>query len=79
MDQAVKKVQKKELSLHKAAKLYGILASTLHRHVHGSPQLRVGRPTILTYNEEKEIVYACQVYIINHVKYKKHPASVLDM
>ena len=61
MQQAVQRVRK-ELSMNKASKLYGIPVTTLHDHVHtlSSPR-RAGRPTILTYNEEKDIVYACQV------------------
>ena len=62
MQQAVQRVRKKELSMNKASKLYGIPVTTLHDHMHAlSSPRRAGRPTILTYNEEKDIVYACQV------------------
>ena len=62
MKQAVEKVKAKEMTLTRASKLYGIPAGTLHSHVHStSSPKRVGRPTILTYTEEREIVYACQV------------------
>ena len=62
MQQAVQRVRKKALSMNKASKLYGIPVTTLHDHVHAlSSPRRAGRPTILTYNEEKDIVYACQV------------------
>lgn len=67
MKQAVNKVKRNELSLNKASKLYGIPVATLHGHVHATSSPRpAGRPTILTYSEEKEIVYACQVFVIYH-------------
>ena len=62
MKDAVAKVRAKELSMNRAAKLYGIPVTTLHRHVHHTAcSPRPGRPTILTYTEEREIAYACQV------------------
>ena len=61
MQRAVQRVRK-ELSMNKASKLYGILVTTLHDHVHAQSSLGCAeRPTILTYNEEKDRVYACQV------------------
>ena len=59
---AVEKVKSGELSQNKAAKLYGIPITTLHDHMHGlASKVGAGRPTTLTYEEEKEIVYSCQV------------------
>ena len=59
---AIAKVKSKEMSQNQAARVYGIPVSTLHNHVH-APHSKVGagRPTILTYEEEKEIAYICQV------------------
>lgn len=66
LDLALHKVKTKQLSQNQAAKLYGIPVSTLHSHIHGVPsRVGAGRPTILTYDEEKEIVYSCQVCIIS--------------
>ena len=62
MMEAVARVQAKELSLNKAAKLYGIPVATLHRHVNTAGEIKPGRPTTLTYTEEREIAYSCQVY-----------------
>ena len=59
---AIQKVKSGELSQNRAAKLYGIPVTTLHDHVHGlASKVGAGRPTILTYEEEREIVYSCQV------------------
>ena len=52
---AVQKV-KKDLS----SRVYGILVATLHRHA-PEVKIRAERPTILTSEEEKEIVYSCQI------------------
>ena len=63
MKQAVNKV-KKELSLNKASKLYGITVTTLHVYVCATSSPRpAGRSTILIYSEEKEIVYARQIIV----------------
>ena len=56
-EKAVQRVRKKELSMNKAS-------TTRHDHVHArSSPRRPERPTSLTYNEEKDIVYACQVIL----------------
>ena len=64
MTEAVAKVRAKELSMNRATKLYGIPVATLHRHVHHTAciPMRPGRPTTLTYTEEREIAYECQVF-----------------
>jgi hypothetical protein len=74
MEQAVQRVRSKELSLNKAAKIYGIPVATLHWHVHTTSRPIVGRPTTLTYTDEKEIVYACQV---GTILYTSHTQNAL--
>ena len=62
LELAVAKVKAKQLSMRKAAETYGVPVSTLHSHVHSIPEkVGAGRPTVLTHQEEKEIVYTCQV------------------
>ena len=62
-------VRMKQMSLNKASKVYGIPVVTLHRHIHGgASKVGAGRPTILTYEEEKEIVYTCQVITIAFIR-----------
>ena len=58
LELAVAKVKAKQLSMRKAAETYGVPVSTLHSHVHSIPE-KVG--AVLTRQEEKEIVYTCQV------------------
>ena len=68
LDLAVHKVKSKQMSFNKAAKVFEIPLSTLHSHVmlHAvTTRVLAGRPTVLTYHEEQEIVYCCQViYVI---------------
>lgn len=62
LDVALQRVKSGELSQNRAAILYGIPLTTLHDHVHGNvSKVGAGRPTVLTYEEEREIVYSCQV------------------
>lgn len=62
LDLAIQQVRSMKMSLNRASKVYGIPVSSLHRHFHGgATKVGAGRPTVLTYNEEKEIVYICQV------------------
>ena len=65
LQEAVQTVKVKQLSINKAAQMFGIPVSTLHSHVHGGPsKVGAGRPTTLTYEEEREIVYTCQVRLL---------------
>ena len=61
---ALKEVEKKaaDVSVRSIAKKYGVPSSTLHHHLlKKDTQIGAGRPTILTPEEEREIVYSCQV------------------
>ena len=59
---ALEKVQAKELSLRAAAATYGIPRSTLSEHLRGVRSKRYGGgSTLLTSEEEREIVVTCQV------------------
>ena len=53
--------KKKGVSVRSLARKYGIPPSTLHRHARMESRIGVGRPTILTPEEEEEVVYSCQV------------------
>ena len=53
--------KKKGVSVRSLARKYGIPPSTLHRHARMESRIGAGRPTILTPEEEKEVVYSCQV------------------
>jgi len=65
LQEAIHKVKAKQLSLNKAAQMFGIPVSTLHSHLHEGPsKVGAGRPTTLTYEEEREIVYICQVRVL---------------
>ena len=60
LQEAIQKVKAKQLSLNKAAQIFGIPVST----VHGGPsKVGAGRSTTLIYEEEREIVYICQVRV----------------
>ena len=60
--QAVEKVKEKELTLRAAAITYGIPRSTLSEHMRGVRKKRYGGgSTILTRDEEHEIVLTCQI------------------
>ena len=51
-----------KVSLRSVAKKYRIPPTTLHDHVQKTvSEHRPGKPTILTEDEEREIVYCCQV------------------
>ena len=57
---AMKAAQSKELSVRSAAAKYGIPKSTLQDHVQGISTKRYGGPpTVLTADEEKEVVRSC--------------------
>ena len=59
---AMDAVKVDKISIKCAAKKFGIPASTLSDHVKGKSTKRYGGPfTVLTRNEEQEIVVACQV------------------
>ena len=54
---------KGKASVNSIAKKHGIPVSTLHDHVQGKvKKVGAGKPAVLTYAEEKEIVYCCQVW-----------------
>ena len=56
LEEAVKMVKSKKMSQNRAANVYGIPVSTLHSHVRHIPgKVGAGRPTVLTYEEEREI------------------------
>ena len=62
LHEAVQKVKSHELSLRAAALSYGIPKSTLSDHVKGVSSKRYGGcSTVLTREEEQEIVLTCQV------------------
>ena len=64
LDAALKEVArlKGKASINAISKKYGIPVSTLHDHVRGKvKKVGAGKPTVLTYAEEEEIVYCCQV------------------
>ena len=63
LQEAVQQVKSKQMSMNRASKVYGISVGTLYNHyVHGiCSKVGAGRPTILTYDEERDIVYSCQV------------------
>ena len=49
-------------SIRSTAHKYGIPVTTLHNHLRKtSTTVGAGRPTVLTSEEEREIVYCCQV------------------
>ena len=56
------KSRKGKSSIHAAAQKYGIPVTTLHNHLRKTTTtVGAGRPTVLTSEEEREIVYCCQV------------------
>lgn len=58
---AMEAAKSKKLSVRAAARMYGIPATTLSDHLRGKSTKRYGGPsTVLTHDEEKEIVIACQ-------------------
>ena len=62
LSEAVDKVKNKDLSVRAAALTYGIPRSTLSEHVRGVRGKRKGGgSTVLTQEEESEIVLTCQV------------------
>ena len=59
---AVAEVKSAKGSVRSVAAKYKIPYTTLSDHVKGKyDRIGSGRPTALTYDEEKEIVYCCQV------------------
>ena len=58
MQNAIKAINEQGMSIKKAAFLYGINRTTLMNHVKQSHAGKVGRPTVLTPNEEALIVHA---------------------
>ena len=59
---ALKEVKSKELSVRAAGNKYGIPKSTLHDHLQGNSLRRYGGPpTVLTTEEEKEVIRSCLV------------------
>ena len=62
MQAALQELRKKKgVSVRSLARKYGIPPSTLHRHARMESRIGAGHPTILTPEEEKEVVYSCQV------------------
>ena len=62
LDKPKEAIENGELNTSKAAKMYGIPYSTLRGHLKGnSKKLFGGRPTILSFEKEKEISTSCQV------------------
>ena len=62
MQAALRKNQKKKsVSVRSLVRKYGIPPSTLHHHAQTESCIVAGSPTYSTPEEEKEIVYSCQV------------------
>lgn len=62
LEEAVAKVREKTLSVRAAAATYGIPRSTLSEHIRGVRSKRYGGgSTVLSKEEEREIVLTCQV------------------
>ena len=55
LEAALAAVQKGEMTARKAAQHFGIPPSTLYSKVNGKHAKKIGRPTALTEDEEKEI------------------------
>ena len=71
LDAALREVRrlKGKTSANSIAKKYGIPVSTLHDHVKDKvKKVGTGKPIVLTYAEEEEIVYCCQVLQENGFK-----------
>ena len=55
-------VKTNQLSLRVAGERYGLLKSTVHRHVSNEDmKVGAGRPTVLSEKEERGIVHSCQL------------------
>ena len=64
MKTAISMVHKKKMSVTCAAKKYSIPKTTLLRHLGATnKELKVGKPTTLTYDEEQEIVATCHLFV----------------
>ena len=62
LQEAVEKVRSKTLSVRAATLMYGIPRSTLSEHVRGVRSKRYGGgSTVLSKEEEREVVITCQV------------------
>ena len=64
LEAALKEVRKSEekISVREIAKKYSVPSSMLHKHAKKNVSKSIaGKPTILTRDEEQEIVYCCQV------------------
>lgn len=62
LETAVEAVKSNELSYRQAAEKYGCTKSSLFNHVHGVAMSEtVGRRTVLTKEEEKDVVRCCEV------------------
>ena len=62
MEKAKQSVESGQLNTHKAGEMYGIPYSTLRDHLKGNSKKRYGGPpTVLSFEEEKEISTSCQV------------------
>lgn len=62
LELALEAVKKGEMKPHRAALKFGVPSSTLYDHLKGRSQKRYGgRPTVLSTQEEKEIVVSCEV------------------
>ena len=61
MERAVSDISNNVMTVYCAAKFYKIPKSTLRRHLK-TPVLKVGKPTVLTVEEEDEVVQACQLF-----------------
>ena len=62
LQMALAAVRKEEMKAHAAALKYGIPSSTFYDHLQGRSKKRYGGPpTVLSHEEEGEIVAACQI------------------
>ena len=60
---ALADITNKRMMVYGASKQYGIPDTTLRQHLKApSGSLKVGKPTVLTANEEAEIVETCQLF-----------------
>ena len=63
MDDALSDITNNQMTVYKAAQHYKIPQTTLWRHVRNpTKSFKVGAPTALTADQEKEIVAICQVF-----------------
>lgn len=62
---AIEKVRAGELSIRKAAFLYNVLKTTLHEHFRGNRNKPVGHPTVMSTEEEQNLLEAAEILAKN--------------